>query len=141
MILLLSLAFKLMQTCQLDKSLTIARIKSWVFFWRRRTIYAIVATGGKQLKVSPGQTVDIELIEGEEGGEVELDKVLFVDDGENLTIGKPTVDGAKVRATIVGHGRQKKIIVFKYKSKTRYRRKKGHRQYYTRLSIDEIVLN
>ncbi len=83
----------------------------------------------------------MELIEGEEGIEIELDKVLFVDDGENITIGKPTVDGAKVKATIVGHDRQKKIIVFKYKNKTRYRRKKGHRQYYTRLSIDEIVLN
>ena len=107
----------------------------------RRTIYAIVATGGKQLKVSPGQTVDVEKIEGEEGATIELDNVLFVADGENFTVGTPTVDGARIKATIVDQAKTRKVLVFKYKNKIRYRRKIGHRQNYTRLAIDEIVLN
>ena len=107
----------------------------------RRTIYAIVATGGKQLKVSPGQTVDVEKIPGEEGTTIELDNVLFVADGENFTVGQPTVDGAMIKATIIDQARKRKVLVFKYKNKTRYRRKIGHRQDYTRLTIDEIVLN
>ena len=107
----------------------------------RRTIYAIVATGGKQHKVSPGQVIDVEQIPGDEGSSVELDNVLFVSDGDNITVGQPAVDGAKVKATIVRQDRKRKIIVFKYKNKIRYRRKRGHRQPYTRLSIDQIELN
>ncbi len=104
-------------------------------------MYAIVATGGKQFKVSPGQMVDVEKIPGDEGTAIEMDSVLFVADGENITVGQPIVDGAKIKATIMGQGRQKKVIVFKYKNKIRYRRKRGHRQHYTKLLIDEIVLN
>ena len=107
----------------------------------RRTIYAIVATGGKQHKVSPGQVIDVEQIPGDEGSSVELDNVLFVSDGDNITVGQPAVDGAKVKATIVRQDRKRKVIVFKYKNKIRYRRKRGHRQPYTRLSIDQIELN
>ena len=108
---------------------------------RRRTIYAIVAAGGKQLKVSPGQTIDIEKIAGEEGSTIDLDQVLFVADGDNYTIGQPTVDGASVKATIVNHGKSRKVLVFKYKNKIRYRRKGGHRQEYTRLTINNITVN
>ncbi len=75
----------------------------------------------------------------DEGNTVELDKVLFIADGDKVTVGTPTIDGAKVIATSWGEGKGKKIIVFKYKPKVRYRKKTGHRQTYTRLAIDRIV--
>ena len=105
------------------------------------TIYAIVTTGGKQYRVSPGQIIDVEQLPGDEGAIVELDEVLLVVDGEKTEVGQPMLDGAKVKATIVGQGRDKKVTIFKYKSKTRYRRKRGHRQAHTRLAINEIVGN
>ena len=101
--------------------------------------YAIVETGGKQYKVAAGQTIDVDYLDVAEGENVELSKVLFIADGEKATIGSPTVDGAKVVATSRGERKGDKIIVFKYKPKVRYRRKKGHRQLYTRLEIKEIV--
>lgn len=76
---------------------------------------------------------------GENEGSVELDRVFLIADGDKVTVGKPTIAGAKVLASVVGDGRKKKVIVFKYKPKVRYRRKKGHRQSYTRLAINEIV--
>ncbi len=74
-----------------------------------------------------------------EGSTVELDRVLLIADGDNITVGKPVIDGAKVLATAKQNGKGKKVIVFKYKPKVRYRRKIGHRQLYTRLSIDNIL--
>ncbi len=106
---------------------------------RRLEIYAIIETGGKQYKVNPGQTIDVERLEVAEGNTVELDRVLLIADGERVVVGTPTVDGAKVVATAQGEGKGKKIIVFKYKPKVRYRKKTGHRQLYTRLVIDKIV--
>jgi len=106
---------------------------------RRLEIYAIIETGGKQYRVNPGQTIDVERLEVAEGNTVELDRVLLIADGERVVVGTPTVDGAKVVATAQGEGKGKKIIVFKYKSKVRYRKKTGHRQLYTRLVIDKIV--
>jgi large subunit ribosomal protein L21 len=102
-------------------------------------IYAIIKTGGKQYRVNPGQTIDVERLDVAEGNTVELDKVLLIADGDQVTIGTPTVDGAKVVATSKGSGKGKKVIVFKYKPKVRYRKKTGHRQQYTRLVIDKIV--
>jgi len=102
-------------------------------------IYAIIKTGGKQYRVDPGQTIDVERLDVAEGNTVELDKVLLIADGDQVTIGTPTVDGAKVVATSKGSGKGKKVIVFKYKPKVRYRKKTGHRQQYTRLVIDKIV--
>ncbi|MFC2034951.1 50S ribosomal protein L21 [Chloroflexota bacterium] len=96
-------------------------------------------TGGKQYKVSPGQVVDVERLDVAEGNVVELDKVLLVAADDRVTIGTPTVDGAKVIATSQGEGKGKKIIVFKYKPKVRYHKKTGHRQFYTRLVIDKII--
>ncbi len=104
-----------------------------------REIYAIIETGGKQYKVAPGQTIDVERLDVDEGNTVELDRVLFIADGDKVTVGTPTIDGAKVIATSQGDGKGKKIIVFKYKPKVRYRKKTGHRQLYTRLVIDKIV--
>ncbi len=103
-------------------------------------IYAIIETGGKQYKVTPGQSIDVERLDVTEGNTVELDKVLIIADGDKVTVGTPTIDGARVLATSEAEGRGKKVIVFKYKRKTRYRKKTGHRQPYTRLTIDRIVL-
>ena len=102
-------------------------------------IYAVIETGGKQYKVSPGQTIDVERLEVAEGKTVDLDRVLLIGDGKKVTVGTPTVDGAKVLATSQGEGKGDKVIVFKYKPKVRYRKKTGHRQLHTRLIIDEIV--
>lgn len=102
-------------------------------------IYAVIETGGKQYKVSPGQTIDVERLKVAEGKTVDLDRVLLIADGKKLTVGTPTVDGARVVATSQGEGKGDKVIVFRYKSKVRYRTKTGHRQLYTRLVIDKIV--
>lgn len=102
-------------------------------------IYAIVRTGGKQYKVAPGDTVEVERLSAEEGSTIELDDVLLVADEKGTKVGEPTVAGAKVIAEVLGEKRDRKIIVFKYKPKVRYRRKKGHRQIHTRLAIKEIV--
>ena len=104
-----------------------------------RKIYAIIETGGKQYKVIPGQTIDVERLDVAEGSTVELDRVLLIADDDKVTVGMPIVNGAKVIATSLGEGKEKKIIVFKYKPKVRYRKKTGHRQLYTRLTIDKIV--
>ncbi|MCH8063383.1 MAG: 50S ribosomal protein L21 [Chloroflexi bacterium] len=102
------------------------------------TTYAIVNTGGKQYRVQPGDTIRVESLPGDEGDLVELEDVRMVSDEGEVTLGSPTVAGAKVTAEILGRGKAKKIIVFKYKAKTRYRRKNGHRQQYTELRITDI---
>jgi large subunit ribosomal protein L21 len=102
-------------------------------------IYAVVRTGGKQYRVQPGETVDVELLPGDPGSEVRLEEVLLVADGDEVTVGSPTVAGAAVTAEIVDDGRDRKVIVFKYKAKTRNRTKRGHRQPFTRLAIKDIV--
>ena len=89
--------------------------------------------------MTPGQTIDVDRMEAAEGNTVELDRVLLIANGDKVTVGTPTIDRAKVIATSQGEGKAKKIIVFKYKPKVRYRKKTGHRQFYTRLSIDEII--
>jgi len=107
--------------------------------FRRIEIYAVIETGGKQYKIIPGQTIDVEYLDVAEGSKVELDKVLLIADDARVTVGTPTVAGAKVVAASQGDGKGKKIIVLKYKPKVRYRKKTGHRQRYTRLVIDKIV--
>jgi large subunit ribosomal protein L21 len=89
--------------------------------------------------VSEGQTIDVERIDVADGSTVELDRVLMVADGDKVAVGNPVVEGAKVMATAKENGKGDKVIVFKYKAKVRYRRKNGHRQQYTRLSIDSIT--
>jgi large subunit ribosomal protein L21 len=101
--------------------------------------YAIVETGGKQYKVAPGQKVDVDRLAVAEGKDVELSRVLLIADEKDTIVGSPNIDGAKVIATCLGEHKGKKIIVFKYKPKVRYRRKKGHRQLYATLEIKEIV--
>ena len=101
-------------------------------------MYAVVKTGGKQYKVEVGATVDVELLDTDVGDAVTLDRVLMVAEGDDVQIGRPFLPEAKVSATVMEHGREPKVIAFKYKPKERYRRYKGHRQHYTRLRIDTI---
>ena len=103
--------------------------------------YAIVQTGGKQHRVQPGGTIRVETLPGDEGSKVDLTDVVMLSHNGDVTLGNPTVAGAKVVAEVLGRGRGNKIIVFKYKAKTRYRRKAGHRQSYTDLKIVDIQLN
>ena len=99
---------------------------------------AIIETGGKQYKVAEGDTLFIEKLPVEAGDTVTFDKVLAVLDGDKATFGAPVVEGAKVTASVVKNGRGKKVIVFKYKPKKGYRRKQGHRQPYTKVTIGKI---
>lgn len=100
--------------------------------------FAVIETGGKQYKVAPGEKVKIEKIESQGGENLAFDKVLLVADGEDVKVGAPYVEGAKVEGKVVRQGRNKKVIVFKYHSKTRYRKKKGHRQHFTEVEITGI---
>jgi len=103
-------------------------------------IYAIVETGGKQYKVTPGQTLDIDHLDVGEGNTVELDKVLLIADGAQVTVGKPTIEGAKVVAKAQGEKKGKKVIVYHFKAKTRHHVKTGHRQLYTTLMIAQVIV-
>jgi large subunit ribosomal protein L21 len=102
-------------------------------------IYAVIEIGGKQYKVAPKQTIEVERLGVPEGETVELDRVLFIGGDGDTLVGNPIIKGAKVMATCLGEAKGDKAIVFKYKSKVRYRRKKGHRQTYTRILVNEIV--
>jgi large subunit ribosomal protein L21 len=104
-------------------------------------LYAIIKTGGHQYRVAPGATIEVELLDAKPGSQVELGEVLMVGGGDNgVQVGTPTVEGARVIATVVGAAKGPKLVVFKYKPKKRVRRKTGHRQGLTRLSIKEIAL-
>jgi large subunit ribosomal protein L21 len=101
-------------------------------------MYAIIETGGKQYRVSEGDVVFIEKVEVAEGEAVEFDRVLTVVTEGNVAIGKPLVAGAKVTGKVVSQGKGKKILVFKYKAKSNYRRRQGHRQPFTKVMIEKI---
>jgi large subunit ribosomal protein L21 len=100
-------------------------------------MYAVVRSGGKQIRVSPGDQIDVELLPGQAGDAVALEEVLMVG-GDTVRVGSPLVAGAVVRATIVAESKGPKIRIFKYKRRKRYRLHKGHRQHYTRLKIEAI---
>ena len=100
--------------------------------------YAIVEDGGKQYKVIEDETIDVDRYSSEIGDQIDLDRVLLISDEDEVAVGKPFVEGAKVQATVEEHFRGPKIIVFKYKPRIRYRVKTGHRQKYTRLRIHSI---
>ena len=100
--------------------------------------YAIFKTGGKQYRVKPGDVLDVEKLPLAVESLAEFDDVLAVGEDGEVTFGAPRVAGARVLATVQAHYRDRKIVVFKYKRKTRYRRKKGHRQTYTRLLVEDI---
>lgn len=104
-------------------------------------MYAVVSSGGKQYKVREGETFRVEKIPGDVGSQVTFDKVLLFSDGENLQIGQPLLDNINVQGKITEQNKARKILVFKYKRRKRYRRKQGHRQPYTSVRIDSIGAN
>jgi large subunit ribosomal protein L21 len=105
------------------------------------TSYAIIETGGKQLRVEPGRFYDVERIAAEPDSQITIDKVLFVQTDGTISVGQPLVEGATVEATVMSHLRGKKIIVYKMRPKKKTRKKQGHRQELTRLMINSISLN
>jgi large subunit ribosomal protein L21 len=103
-------------------------------------MYAVIRSGGKQYRVAPGETVRLEKLAVEVGAKVELGDVLLIENDGNVQVGNPLIANAKIQATVVEHDREKKILVFKKKRKKQYRRTQGHRQDYTAVRIDNIVV-
>jgi large subunit ribosomal protein L21 len=101
-------------------------------------MYAVVETGGKQYRVQEGDTLFVEKIAGNEGDNIKFDKVLFVSNGGDVKVGTPFIEDMTVDASLVEHGKGKKIIVYKFKAKKDYRKKQGHRQPYTKVKIEKI---
>lgn len=101
-------------------------------------MYAVFRTGGKQFRAEPGKKIRVPTLDVEPGASITFDEVLLASDGSNVRVGEPRVDGAQVKAEIIRHGRDKKIIVFKRKRRKGYRRKQGHRQGFTEVRVDEI---
>ncbi|MCG8426379.1 MAG: 50S ribosomal protein L21 [Chromatiales bacterium] len=101
-------------------------------------MYAVIQTGGKQYRVSEGDTLKVEKLGADEGASVELDKVLLVADGDDIKVGTPYVDGGKVTATVKSHGRGKKVNIIKFKRRKHHMKRQGHRQWYTELEITGI---
>lgn len=104
-------------------------------------MFAVIKSGGRQYKVSVGEKLEVNRLVAEDGAQIEIGEVLLISDADQTMIGTPFVDDAKVVATVNGQARGKKVIVFKYKSKKRYRHRRGHRQELTILTIDDIVAN
>ena len=101
-------------------------------------MYAVIKTGGKQYRAAPGEEVKIEKLPGEVGDTVTFDRVLLTSDGENVNVGKPYLENTKVVGCITRHGKNRKIVIFKYKKRKGYSKKQGHRQQFTQVRIDEI---
>ncbi len=102
-------------------------------------MYAVIKTGGKQYRVSEGDTLKVETIEADEGATIEIDEVLMIADGDNIKIGTPLVDGGKVTATVKSHGRGKKIEIIKFRRRKHHDKRTGHRQNYTEIQITGIA--
>jgi large subunit ribosomal protein L21 len=102
-------------------------------------MYAVIRSGGKQYRVAPGEKLKVERLAADVGAEVNLGEVLLVGEGSNVRLGQPTLAGASVRATVLGHGRGDKVHIFKMRRRKNYHRHQGHRQGYTELKIDDIV--
>ena len=102
-------------------------------------MYAVIKTGGKQYRVVAGERLKVEQLTGEVGSELVIDKVLMVADGDNVTIGAPLINGAKVTATVLSHGRHDKVMIFKFRRRKHYRKTQGHRQNYTEIQIQQIA--
>jgi large subunit ribosomal protein L21 len=106
---------------------------------RSTTMYAVIKTGGKQYRVAPGEKLKVEQIPADVGAEIVIDQVLMIGEGEAVRVGQPIVAGATVKATVVSHGRGKKVTIFKMRRRKHYQKHQGHRQNYTELKIDSIV--
>lgn len=101
-------------------------------------MYAVIQTGGKQYRVAEGSTLKVEKIAADEGASIELDKVLMVADGDNVTVGAPYVDGGKVTATVKKHGRGKKVMIVKFRRRKHQLKRQGHRQSFTEIEVTGI---
>ena len=101
-------------------------------------MYAVIATGGKQSRVSEGTVLRVEKLDAEEGASVEFDQVLLVGDGDKVNVGKPLVEGGKVQATVMAQGKARKVEVIKFRRRKNYRRTKGHRQDFTQVKVTGI---
>ena len=101
-------------------------------------MYAVIKTGGKQYRVTPGEKLKVEKLLGEVGSDVTIDKVLMMVDGDNVTIGAPLITGASVPATVISHGRGDKVMIFKFRRRKHYRKTQGHRQSYTEIQIGDF---
>jgi large subunit ribosomal protein L21 len=104
-------------------------------------MYAIIRTGNRQYRAEVGSTIEVERLPNEVDETFEITDVLLVGDDDKTVIGQPNVEGASVKVTVVDQFRARKVIVYKYRQRTNYRRKRGHRQYYTRLRVDDILVN
>ncbi len=101
-------------------------------------MYAVIATGGKQYRVTEGETLKVEKIAADEGAEIEIDQVLMVADGDNVQVGTPVLDKGKVTAKVKSHGRGKKVEIIKFRRRKHHRKQMGHRQSYTEIEITKI---
>lgn len=101
-------------------------------------MYAVIKTGGKQYKVAEGQTLKIEQVKQEAGATFDFDNVLMIIDGDTIKVGNPLVDGSKVTAQVIGHGRHKKVEIVKFRRRKHHRKQMGHRQNYTEVKIEKI---
>ncbi|MFN3534690.1 MAG: 50S ribosomal protein L21 [Desulfatiglandales bacterium] len=102
-------------------------------------MYAVISTGGKQYRVSPGDLVDVEKLDGERGQEVVFDQVLLLKEGEGIKVGNPVLEGVRVKGVVVRTAKARKVVVFKYKRRKGFKRLRGHRQWFTTVRISEIL--
>jgi large subunit ribosomal protein L21 len=102
-------------------------------------MYAVIQTGGKQYRVSEGDTIKVEMLKAEQGASVELDKVLMITNGDDVKVGAPYVEGGKVTATVKAHGRGKKVNIIKFKRRKHHMKRQGHRQWFTELEVTGIA--
>jgi large subunit ribosomal protein L21 len=103
-------------------------------------VYAVLRSGARQYRAEVGETILVDRLSAEVGQQLEMDKILLIADGERVEVGRPTIEGAKVLATVVAQEKGPKVRIFKYHPRKRYRRRAGHRQHYTRLRVDKIVM-
>ena len=101
-------------------------------------MYAIIETGGKQYRVTEGDTVRVEKLDAETGAEIQLDRVLLVAEGDSIQVGKPYLEGGRVTAEVAEHGRGDKVMIIKFRRRKHYMRRQGHRQWFTKLKITGI---
>lgn len=104
-------------------------------------MYAVIESGGKQYRVEPGDVVRLERLPAEPQQELTFDRVLLVANGDKVSVGTPYLEGARVLATVLGHEKGRKVVVFKYKPKKNYHRKRGHRQWHTLVAVKDIVVD
>jgi large subunit ribosomal protein L21 len=120
-----------------QKAGNISALNESILFWSL-SMYAVFKTGGKQYKAAPGDVIQVEKLDADNGASVELDEVLMVADGDEVRVGSPTIEGGKVTAEVVGHGRGDKVRIIKFRRRKHHMKRMGHRQHYTEIKITGI---